>query len=276
MRPRAAGARRVLAAAMLTMALAVAPAVAAQAASPAPVQCPSPSPSAPAASPAPSGGMGITALVCGPSSSAGTGPSSGGGITGGSGSSGAGGFGTSSGGGLGTGGTGGSSVQSSTPTPATLIDAVDLGGILSISGLSTGSAPTINPFDGRVQMWFTVRNTSKSSIDLTADFWMENALGMRLANVDGVALSGLKPGETRTLSAELAGAGQWTVLTTHVRVTPPAQVDGTELTPLTRDATVFVVPWLILLLAGAGAAAVVVVMIVRRATLAAVPQAVSA
>lgn len=266
-----------LAAALLTMALTVAPVAAAQAASPAPVQCPSPSPSAPAASPAPSGGMGITALVCGPSSSAGTGSSAGGGITGGSGSSGAGGFGTSSGAGLGTGGAGGSSsVQSSTPTPATLVDAVDLGGILAISGLSTGSTPSINPFDGRVQTWFTVRNTSKSSIDLTADFWMENALGLRLANVDGVALSGVKPGETRTLSAELTGAGQWTVLTAHVRVNPPAQVDGTELAPLTRDATVFVVPWLILLLAGAGAAAVVVVMIVRRATLAAVPQAVSA
>jgi hypothetical protein len=169
-----------------------------------------------------------------------------------------------------------SSVAPSTSTVATLADSVDLGGILSIGGLSTGATPSINPFDGVVQVWFTVRNTSTSTIDLTTDFWMENPLGLRIANVDGVAVAGLKPGETRTVSADLSGAGQWTMLTTHARVTPPPQVDGVELAPLTRDATVFVLPWALVLLLGLGLAAAIAVSLVRRASAAAVPLAVGA
>lgn len=278
MSPRRANPRRTIASTALALALVAAPAAASSAATQGPVQCPTSSPSP--TSPGPTGVVGITAVVCGPSAPAtGTGSSNqGSGSTGLPGSrSVLGGSSTSSGSiGAGGGGTSPSSVQPLTTTPVTLADAVDLGGILSVGGLSTSSAPTVNPFGGDVQMWFTVWNTSKSPIDLTADFWMENALGMRLATVDAVALTGLKPGETRTVSAELPGAGQWTVLTAHARVNPPAEVDGTELSPLTRDATVFVLPWLIVLLVGAGAAAAVVVMIVRRAALSAAPAVVGA
>ncbi len=34
-------------------------------------------------------------------------------------------------------------------------------------------------------------------------------------------------------------------MTAHATLTPPKTVDGTELSPLTRDATVFAPPWLI-------------------------------
>lgn len=268
-----------MSAAVLALALVAAPlAVTSAAAADGPVQCPTPSP---AASAAPSGGgVGITALVCGPTSApsgGGTGGSSStGGLPASTGSSSSSGnrSGSSSSGGAGSGTS--STVAPSSPAAVTLVDSVDIGGILSISGLSTGSAPSLNPFGGEVQVWFTVRNTSKSSIDLTADFWMENVLGLRLSNVDGVAVSALKPGETRTISADLPGAGQWTVLTAHARVNPPAQVDGTELSPLTRDATVFVLPWLAVLFLGLGAGAVVIVSLIRRAGAAVVPVAVTA
>lgn len=275
--PSSRSARRLAGAAVLALALLTAPvAVTSAAAADGPVQCPTPSPAA-SAIPT-SGGVGITALVCGPTSA----PSGGG--TGGSSPSG--GLPTSTGSGStsgirgGSGSAGGagtpSAVAPSSPAGITLVDSVDLGGILSVGGLSTGSAPSLNPFGGEVQVWFTVRNTSKSSIDLTADFWMENVLGLRLSNVDGVAVPALKPGETRTISADLPGAGQWTILTAHARVNPPAQVDGTELSPLTRDATVFVLPWLAVLFLGLGAAAVVIVSLIRRAGAAVVPVAVTA
>ncbi len=261
---------------MLALALVVAPLAAASATAAGPLQCPTPSPTV---SPTPvSGGVGLTAVVCGPTSAPTTGTSTGSGSSlggsssfGSSGSSGA----VRGGSSAGAGGSS-SSVAPTTSTVATLADSVDLGGILSVGGLSTGSTPSINPFDGVVQVWFTVRNTSTSTIDLTTDFWMENPLGLRIANVDGVAVPGLKPGETRTVSADLSGAGQWTMLTTHARVTPPSQVDGVELAPLTRDATVFVLPWAIVLLMVLGVAAAVAVSLVRRAGTAAVPLAVGA
>ena len=270
------GVRRGAGAALLALVLAVAPLAATPASAAGPIQCPTPSPTV---SPSPvSGGVGLTAVVCGPTAAPTTGTSTGGGSS--SGGLSVVGSGASSGavrGGASAGAVGSpSSVATSTPTVATLADSVDLGGILSVGGLSTGTTPSINPFDGVVQVWFTVRNTSSSTIDLSTDFWMENPLGLRVSNIDGVAVSGLKPGETRTVSADLPGAGQWTMLTTHARITPPAQVDGTELAPLTRDATVFVLPWAIVLLAGLGVAAAIAVSLVRRASAAAVPLAVGA
>lgn len=268
---------RVGGAALLALALATAPLTATPATAAGPVQCPTPTPGASAST---SDGVGITALVCGPTASPTVGSTGGGTSPGGvrpvTGGVGVTGTGTSTSLGGSPGGGSPSSVAPSAPAPATLVDSVDLGGILSIGGLSTGSAPSINPFSGEVQMWFTVRNMSRSSMDMTVDFWMENAFGLRLSNIDGVPVQGLKPGETRTISADLPGAGQWTILTTHARVNPPAQVDGTELTSLTRDATVFVLPWFLVLMVGVGAAAAVTVSLVRRATALAVPAAVGA
>ncbi|WP_164515441.1 hypothetical protein [Microbacterium sp. 10M-3C3] len=251
--------------AALAVAAALVLALAAPATAAGGVQCPTPAPSASSAGE----GIGLSAVVCGPAASGSTGGTSGGAPSG-TGSSG-----TSGGSRGATGSTGGapSSVSPSPSTPAVSLDDVDLGGILSIGGLSTGSSPSANPFSGEVQVWFTVRNMSHSTIDLTADFWMENVFGVRIATIDGVDVSSLKPGETRTVSADLPGAGQWTVLTTHARVNPPAEVDGTELSSLTRDATVFVLPWLLVLLAALAALAGICVPLVRRELIAARPVA---
>ncbi|MFJ6652772.1 hypothetical protein ACIQLJ_08255 [Microbacterium sp. NPDC091313] len=256
--------RRAVAALAVSAALlvgAAAPALAAD-----PMQCPSPAPSATADT---SGGVGISAVVCGPVDGAGPG-----------------GTGTGAGPGSGTGagirGTAGgtaavppSSVSPSPSASSGSLDDVDLGGILSIGGLTTASTPSPNPFSGEVQVWFTVRNVSRSTIDLTADFWMENVLGLRIATIEGVQVAGMKPGETRTVSADLPGAGQWTVLTTHARIDPPAEVDGTALSSLTRDATVFVLPWLLLLIAALATVVAIVVPLVRRELVARRPVAVA-
>lgn len=273
---RGIGARRgALVAALAGTVLALAPlVVSAAAAAPAGTVLVCPTPSAaptPAPTGAPSDGVGITAVVCGPTAAGGGGsaPSAGVGGTRGSLSS-ATGSRSGSGSATGTAQTPSSVAPGTTDDPVAE-DAVDLGGILSIGGLTTGSSLSLNPFGGDVQVWFTVRNTSRSTIDATADFWMENAFGLRLATVDGVAVAGLKPGETRTVGADLPGAGQWTVLTTHARLNPPAQVDDVDLSSLTRDATVFVVPWLTLLVLLVAAIAATAVVLLRRAVLGSVP-----
>ncbi|MFF0909632.1 hypothetical protein ACFWZW_02945 [Microbacterium enclense] len=271
---RGIGARRgALVAALAGTVLALAPlVVSAAAAAPAGTVLVCPTPSAaptPAPTGAPSDGVGITAVVCGPTAAGGgTSPSAGlGGARGSSSSTGAR---SGSGSATGTAQTPSSVAPGTTDDPVAE-DAVDLGGILSIGGLTTGSSLSLSPFGSDVQVWFTVRNTSRSTIDATADFWMENAFGLRLATVDGVAVAGLKPGETRTVGADLPGAGQWTVLTTHARLNPPAQVDDVDLSSLTRDATVFVVPWLTLLVLLVAAIAATAVVLLRRAVLGSVP-----
>ncbi|TGY36770.1 hypothetical protein E5344_09145 [Microbacterium laevaniformans] len=157
------------------------------------------------------------------------------GATGGSGGA-AGGGGVGAGSGTGTGtGTGGT---------------VSIAGMVYVSGVNSSVALSPDPAEADVTLWLSVRNASSSVIDLTADFWMESVLfGTALDSASAVPVTGLQPGETRLISTRLHGAGQWGLVNTHVKITPPATVDGTALTPLTRDALVVVFPWLSILLA---------------------------
>ncbi len=150
-------------------------------------------------------------------------------------------------------GSGSETVSSVSPSPTPAPNEVDLGGVVHVGGLLSDVRISPNPFGGSALLSFTVRNVSKSTFDATADFWMEGPFGNRVAQVDAVTVSQLKAGESRVVSAELPGVGQWAVLTAHATFRPPAEVEGTQLSPLTRDVTVFVLPWMIvsvLLLAG--------------------------
>ncbi|GAA1954059.1 hypothetical protein [Agromyces allii] len=124
-------------------------------------------------------------------------------------------------------------------------DEFDLGGVLYVGGLNSGYTPSLDPLAGELQLWFTVRNVSKSTIDASADFWMSGPFGNRLGEADGVKVAALKPGETRTVSAEVSGVGQWGLVSAHVKLTPPKTVDDATLSPVTRDASVFAPPWFV-------------------------------
>ncbi|GAA1757858.1 hypothetical protein [Agromyces humatus] len=121
----------------------------------------------------------------------------------------------------------------------------DLGGVLFVGGLAGGYSTSLNPLAGELQVWFTVRNVSKSTIDATADFWLEGPFGHRISQVDDVEVVAVKPGEKRTISAVLPGVGQWTFVTAHTTFTPPEKVDNAELSSFTRDVNVFAPPWFI-------------------------------
>lgn len=185
------------------------------------------------------------------------------GNTGGEGTSGDGGLGTGSGDGTGTGGGfgGGSSGSgsgsggmggatsdlpgSTAPTstdPETAADEVDLGGGLFAGGISTSYIPSLNPFTGEVDVKVGVRNASKSTIDLSADFWLGGPFGNRLGGSGQVTVTGLKPGEKRIVSAVVPGAGQWGIVNAHATITPPAQIDGVDAKKVQRDAMVVIPP----------------------------------
>jgi len=214
--------------------------------------------SAPTPTPSPGSGIGLQVDLPAPTQPPATDAP---GNTGGEGTSGDGGLGTGSGDGSGTGGgfgggssgsgsggTGGATSDlpgSTAPTstdPVTAADEVDLGGGLFAGGISTSYIPSLNPFTGEVDVKVGVRNASKSTIDLSADFWLGGPFGNRLGGSGQVTVTGLKPGEKRIVSAVVPGAGQWGIVNAHATITPPAQIDGVDTKKVQRDAMVVIPP----------------------------------
>ncbi|WP_022877795.1 hypothetical protein [Microbacterium sp. B19] len=180
-------------------------------------------------------------------------------------------------GGSGSGGAGAGAVSGggSTTPQTTPTGEVSVAGMLYVGGLNGNTFPSLNPTDGTVDLWFTVRNASTSVVDASAQFWIDGAVfSNRLDTASEVPIAGLQPGETRVVSASLHGAGQWTLVSGHVTLTPPDTVDGTALTPVTRDGLFLVFPWLLLSLLVVAVVAWVIVRVVRDA-LPPVPEAVT-
>ena len=173
------------------------------------------------------------------------------------------------------GGTSSGTPSSSVPAVNTvstdpLDDQVGLGGVVVISGLTSTNNPSINPLEGTLTTRFTVRNVSDDELDASAKFWITNVVGAKLSSRT-VTVRDLAAGESRVVEATLPGVGQWTALTTHMTFTPPAEVDGTKLVPVTRDAVIFVEPWFAfagLLLAAAGYGVVSLLQLTRGVRLA--------
>ncbi|KJL36384.1 MAG: hypothetical protein CMH36_10310 [Microbacterium sp.] len=160
----------------------------------------------------------------------------------GSGSVGQGGSGSSGGGVTAPGGTsdGGTTVSGGSTTVS---GGTSVGGILYMSGLESQGVPAVNPADGSVILWFSLRNISQSTIDADVHFWMTNPLGWQLDAAD-VRVSALKPGAIQVVTTELHGVGQWGFVNAHATLTPPASIDGIAVAPVTRDAVAYVFPWL--------------------------------
>lgn len=151
------------------------------------------------------------------------------------------------------------------PTGAVLpTDGFDLGGILYLSGLTASTTLSPNPLGGSTHSYFTVRNVSDTTITASAAFWLDGPFGNQLSEVTGIDIVDLKPDESRIVDATLTGVGQWTFATAHATLTPPKVVEGTELSPITRDSFVVVTPWLLGAAAGVAAATLGVLTLLRR------------
>ncbi|WP_166878430.1 hypothetical protein [Salinibacterium sp. ZJ450] len=117
----------------------------------------------------------------------------------------------------------------------------DLGGILALSGLTATVSPTFTPENGSITLSFTVRNTSSTTFNSTARFWITNAVGARIAEEQHVRVNKLEPKETRRISVTFSSLGQFGVLNGFLQFTPPKQVENTQLSTITRD-TLIVLP----------------------------------
>lgn len=166
-----------------------------------------------------------------------------------------------------SGGTKGSSGSNADPVVTSPAADTPLDGELAVAGglylgdLNASASPTLNPFEGSTELWFTVRNRSQETVDAAADFSLANVFGGRLS-IARVEITALKPGESRVVSTVLPGSGQWPVVVGRATFTPPSVIDGQQTAAADRAVTVFVFPWLLLI----GGVLLVVGLIILRVT----------
>ncbi len=126
-----------------------------------------------------------------------------------------------------------------------------IGGVLYVSGLTWVYTPSINPLAGTLDLHFTVRNVSKTTATGSAHMWLNGIFGVTVGQPIDVPVDNLKPGETRVVSGTIDSLSQWTFVTASATFTPPPVLDGVTLTPLTRNTSVWYVPWFMLLVIAA-------------------------
>lgn len=116
-------------------------------------------------------------------------------------------------------------------------------GLVAVGGLRTSYDPSGNPFGGSLHVQASIQNLSDQTIDPTVTFSVSNALGVVVGEQDERALGAMAPGELRLAEADLGGIGQWGVVGVHMTLTPPSQIDGTAVGPVSRDRWMLAPPW---------------------------------
>ncbi|MCI0157015.1 hypothetical protein KNO15_09945 [Leifsonia shinshuensis] len=149
-----------------------------------------------------------------------------------------------------------------TPTPTAPATTGGSNGPLNVGGLSARFVPDLNPGHGTIVATIAVHNGSSTAFAPKARFTLTNSFGTTIADSGLIAGPTIQPGKTAQLTQRLDGVGQWTFVTAHATITPPAVLDGHTMKPVLRDTLVFAFPWVgavsIVLMAGAAAIIVVV------------------
>ena len=122
-----------------------------------------------------------------------------------------------------------------------------IAGVFYVSGLTTHVESEAGPGGGTMVLDFTMRNITDAPITSSLRFWLDNAVDLPVAIVDKVSIDGLAPNETRTVSATIPDVGQWAWFKGHVTMTPPADIGGTVLSPVTRDSFSLIPPYFALI-----------------------------
>ena len=139
----------------------------------------------------------------------------------------------------------------------------DTDGVFYVSGVTATPVTDFGPGGGDIVLAFTQKNVTTAPVTSHLKFWVTNVFGMQLAAIDDVAVTDLAPAETRTVTATLEGVGQWTVFTGHVLLTPPSEVRGTALEPVSRDSLIVIPPYFLLVVLASGGALALVLRAMR-------------
>lgn len=121
--------------------------------------------------------------------------------------------------------------------------------MIYVGGLSSRYHWSINPFGGSLELSVPIRNASPDTLDVVAVFSANNLFGGHVGSKEKVVLLDIKPGETKTISGQVNGLGQWALVKSQVEVSRMGEEDAWGLGTVNRDRWVFFLPWFLVLLA---------------------------
>jgi hypothetical protein len=127
------------------------------------------------------------------------------------------------------------------------------GSLFGVDGLRLGYAWSLSPGSGWLDTSVVLHNGSTKDFPVTVRGWLTGPFGIRLGATETRTVT-VKAGGTASVRLHLGEVGQWGLVTSHVDAVPSASVGGTPLKKVSREQTIFVVPWLIcaLLVVGGG------------------------
>ncbi|AEB46277.1 WxL protein peptidoglycan domain-containing protein [Micromonospora maris] len=122
----------------------------------------------------------------------------------------------------------------------------DVAPALTVESMDIEYQTPINPF-GRTDMVVTYRLRNSGNVRLggTGKVTVKAPFGWKLAQSEGLALPELLPGSVFTITERVTGVPPAVRLTAEVELTP-AMADGTVLSSVRTDKSIWAMPWLLL------------------------------
>lgn len=117
---------------------------------------------------------------------------------------------------------------------------------LTVSNLTANYVPSINPFDGTINMSFTINNQGNVSLKADTKASATTLFGIPVGDVSVAEVEEMTPGSSRSYMVTVPHVGQWLWINPKVTLTP--KVDNDAINPgalaiVDREQTVWVFPF---------------------------------
>lgn len=123
--------------------------------------------------------------------------------------------------------------------------------LLNVSEVSSTYSPSLNPFDGTLDVTFTLSNTGNVALGAKSVVSVSTIFGIPVRPDEKVEIPELLPGTSRSVSLSLTGVGQWVYLGSTIKLAGTVADDAAQpgvLPNLNRDSTAWTVPWALIAL----------------------------
>lgn len=139
----------------------------------------------------------------------------------------------------------------------------DLQPIMSLTNLKAHYEGQLNPFTGKTTLTFTLKNTGNVALSGKVLAGVNTYFGIAVGELARQDVDELLPGSTRTISVAVSGTPQIGYLAPYVRLVPDVEdgaLDPGQISQVSRDTSIFVVPWWLVVII---VAALLVALLVR-------------
>lgn len=117
---------------------------------------------------------------------------------------------------------------------------------LTITSITASYSPELNPFAGRTTISYTITNGGNVSLGADVVSRVRGLFGIPIGELDTAEIPEMLPGDTRTVTAEVDGVGQWIFLSPEIDLAATVDEDALDAGPLptaARETVIVVVPW---------------------------------